>query len=360
MERALCQVCGDGIDEDRVYCSSCHAPHHPDCWKFNGGCSIFACGGKHSSRSDRRFAPTGEVVVIDDATPEPPAPPPVTSPNPFESPSSRRSLLLSALLAVTAIRAFETFTAPAPPPPPPRPQHAHARKSVRPWRPTAMRLTRSIAGAPGATVLTSGTMVIAYESDTLGRRRIVLPTGKNHWVPSSDLTLWRPPGVFTSRTVGVPAGVAQLVRDLPGVPKGELIFVRRQAPTHTQLLGIDLQFVQCEGVRENGALVKVHRSDIEIVRAWNPATSGPNGQTALREARLDPAVFRPGGDVILVESTAGPDALIPAGTVVRVQEIVSRGEDPTWVTGTTDTGVVRVPAAVCRPILARALRSPPR
>lgn len=39
-----CQVCGEGIETDVVFCVRCHTPHHRDCWKYMGQCSTFGCG----------------------------------------------------------------------------------------------------------------------------------------------------------------------------------------------------------------------------------------------------------------------------------------------------------------------------
>lgn len=44
LEHAHCEICGDAITSDVVYCGSCRTPHHKDCWEYFGSCSIFACG----------------------------------------------------------------------------------------------------------------------------------------------------------------------------------------------------------------------------------------------------------------------------------------------------------------------------
>ena len=42
---AVCQVCGAELKPDiTVFCRRCRTPHHDDCWKYNEGCSTFACG----------------------------------------------------------------------------------------------------------------------------------------------------------------------------------------------------------------------------------------------------------------------------------------------------------------------------
>ena len=40
-----CPVCGHVVEEGRT-CPDCRTPHHEDCWKYSGGCAIFACAGR--------------------------------------------------------------------------------------------------------------------------------------------------------------------------------------------------------------------------------------------------------------------------------------------------------------------------
>lgn len=44
---ATCQVCGlPPATHDSVHCRTCGAPHHRDCWDYNGGCAIYGCREK--------------------------------------------------------------------------------------------------------------------------------------------------------------------------------------------------------------------------------------------------------------------------------------------------------------------------
>jgi hypothetical protein len=52
-----CQVCGESLSADLVYCSACKTPSHRECWEYFGGCSTYACGNKkYLVRSKRKTA----------------------------------------------------------------------------------------------------------------------------------------------------------------------------------------------------------------------------------------------------------------------------------------------------------------
>jgi hypothetical protein len=40
---ALCPVCRTGAESDSIQCANCLAPHHKDCWDYNGGCGTYGC-----------------------------------------------------------------------------------------------------------------------------------------------------------------------------------------------------------------------------------------------------------------------------------------------------------------------------
>ena len=46
--RAVCLVCGTGMDDVVVRCELCRTPHHRECWTYMGRCSTYACKGKRS------------------------------------------------------------------------------------------------------------------------------------------------------------------------------------------------------------------------------------------------------------------------------------------------------------------------
>jgi hypothetical protein len=53
---AVCKVCGDSLDGGEVvYCRVCDTPHHRDCWRYFGGCSVYACG-EHKYKWSPRLA----------------------------------------------------------------------------------------------------------------------------------------------------------------------------------------------------------------------------------------------------------------------------------------------------------------
>ncbi len=46
----VCQICGDQVtDNEAVYCRACRTPHHAECWKYAGKCSVYACGATRYS-----------------------------------------------------------------------------------------------------------------------------------------------------------------------------------------------------------------------------------------------------------------------------------------------------------------------
>jgi hypothetical protein len=44
IDSAICQVCGESIENDMVICRRCKTPHHHDCWNYFGRCSTYGCG----------------------------------------------------------------------------------------------------------------------------------------------------------------------------------------------------------------------------------------------------------------------------------------------------------------------------
>lgn len=44
LEQVGCNICGDPIEQDLVYCPRCKTPHHQECWEYNGRCSTYGCG----------------------------------------------------------------------------------------------------------------------------------------------------------------------------------------------------------------------------------------------------------------------------------------------------------------------------
>lgn len=46
LQDAVCQICGEDVRLDAVFCRSCKTPHHLDCWAYYGACSTYGCGQK--------------------------------------------------------------------------------------------------------------------------------------------------------------------------------------------------------------------------------------------------------------------------------------------------------------------------
>lgn len=43
IDEAVCQICGDDIVTDMVFCRRCKTPHHLECWQYYGACSMYGC-----------------------------------------------------------------------------------------------------------------------------------------------------------------------------------------------------------------------------------------------------------------------------------------------------------------------------
>jgi len=57
-----CPVCNDPVSQSAVACSKCGVPHHGDCWNYNEGCGIFACGNSQPGQLESLCGK--EIVVI--------------------------------------------------------------------------------------------------------------------------------------------------------------------------------------------------------------------------------------------------------------------------------------------------------
>lgn len=54
-QEVTCRVCGEAITPDSVvFCQQCRTPHHGDCWKYYGACSVYGCGCKAVARVPKK------------------------------------------------------------------------------------------------------------------------------------------------------------------------------------------------------------------------------------------------------------------------------------------------------------------
>jgi hypothetical protein len=56
LTEAVCQICGEKIQDDVVFCRRCRTPHHRDCWDYYGACSTYGCGETTYLRPQSRRA----------------------------------------------------------------------------------------------------------------------------------------------------------------------------------------------------------------------------------------------------------------------------------------------------------------
>lgn len=54
LEAAICQICGEPIEDRVVYCRACRTPHHRDCWEYYGGCSTYGCNCREFTTRQKR------------------------------------------------------------------------------------------------------------------------------------------------------------------------------------------------------------------------------------------------------------------------------------------------------------------
>lgn len=57
----ICNVCGEEMIANIVYCRRCHTPHHRECWKYNGECSTYGCG---SAKYTRELSKESDVYDV--------------------------------------------------------------------------------------------------------------------------------------------------------------------------------------------------------------------------------------------------------------------------------------------------------
>lgn len=43
INEAICQICGEEITTDMVFCRRCKTPHHLECWQYYGSCAVYGC-----------------------------------------------------------------------------------------------------------------------------------------------------------------------------------------------------------------------------------------------------------------------------------------------------------------------------
>src|SRR5215469_805499 len=99
MSAAVCPYCRTPIDAaagEELLCSGCGTPHHADCYKENGGCTVFGCANAPSDEQKLSItgtdlaAPAASIATLPGVglmphgwTPAPGAPPkPVKAPPP--------------------------------------------------------------------------------------------------------------------------------------------------------------------------------------------------------------------------------------------------------------------------------------
>ena len=58
-----CPVCSGALEHQVVYCLTCGAPHHLDCWRYLGRCSLFGCQSTRHQRRRKWLPSIGGVLA---------------------------------------------------------------------------------------------------------------------------------------------------------------------------------------------------------------------------------------------------------------------------------------------------------
>jgi TM2 domain-containing membrane protein YozV len=94
----VCPYCNVEIDltgTNRVFCTSCGAAHHADCWQENGGCTVFGCAAAPPDDSKVTVTPSDLTAI-----PPPPPGAPWPQPGAYLPPAQAKSHLAYILLGI--------------------------------------------------------------------------------------------------------------------------------------------------------------------------------------------------------------------------------------------------------------------
>ena len=138
-----CPYCRVALEEGAsvVFCTSCGAVHHDDCWDENDGCAVALCAGGPSLKPDEDGDDAEAPTVV--------APPPAASPP---------TVVIQPTPAAPPPPPIPPVAATTPPPPPPPPSHqqplpepSRSRRNLIPL--LAIGIVLLGGGAAGAIVL---------------------------------------------------------------------------------------------------------------------------------------------------------------------------------------------------------------
>ncbi len=306
IDEVHCQICAEGILGEQVLCERCCAPHHEDCWRFNGGCAIYACFGRRFSRSTESLPLAPSLIFIDD-TPDP------ILPWFRRRPEMPRFWTTASLDSRLLLLLFLLF----------------------------------------ASVIRTTFLEIAVE-DTVVRRVMTAPgedAGDGRDSPSA---------VSDSSRNGVPSrvwpdmqqtGVAQLLRDVDGLRRGELVYLLAAASRTVSIQGATIQTRVHQGVTESGRLVRLQGHDFERVTGSHDLRSPEEAPDLLRRTRTEYASSGLPFLAILLE----PWSAHEAGELLKVHRVEHSGETPAYYLGRSGETSYRVPVQICQPVLASGL-----
>ena len=342
MSEALCQVCGEAVVDEKVYCSRCHAPHHRDCWEFNKGCSIFGCGGVDCLKVPIASDSAGEVVYIEESTVPPMLPVPEASRKRASLWHDSRMIWVATLVAVLSLSTFE----PKEPNEPSRPRISRQTKVRRlslPARPLFEAvLKRDVSDAAGRVDIPAGTKVQVFWPDSDRRYRIRAEGRPDRWVAADAFE--RVKTVSTEQASSLKlTGLGQLVKDLPGLPRGQFVLLSRLVPVSSEVTGLKIRAFGQQAWTEQQRYVLLGPNDFQRVSGQGRGVEPSALVSLTRSMWKAPSDGKPTYAVV-IERTPTRTGMLEPGTFLRVTQLESVERQGSGVGGQGSAGGGEPPA----------------
>jgi TM2 domain-containing membrane protein YozV len=116
MAEPVCPYCRMAFDEaapPKIFCTACGMPHHEDCYRENGGCTVFGCKCAPADDPKLQVSQSDLSAIPVTAQPYAPVSQPYVAPQ-YQSPAYGGPLGLSQAAAAAPARAsaYQPYTSP--------------------------------------------------------------------------------------------------------------------------------------------------------------------------------------------------------------------------------------------------------